>query len=254
MKCRSNSYFPVPQHRLITWVMLILIGIAGWSNARYWVGHYSRVGVALSMTDYAGFTQRVSLIPPLIVPLMMLHHGSLHTGVYAKRYMYLYSSRSAYWRVLSRDALVEAVLGGLMIMAFSILPVLGSEVPLSIMNWGGVGSLFTLMTGSPIQTEASPVLVFGAYLAAACLQILAYLLLYGLLECRFPPFAAFLTVLLFNLAFNSPVRSSVWDWAGLGYGCWAKPFGAAILLAGWVALIVLLYFMGHIAYRKVDVL
>ena len=254
MKYRNNSRFPVPRPRPFTWAMLILVGIAGWGNARYWAGHYSRIGIALSMADYAGLTQRVSLIPPLIVPLMMLHHGSLHTGIYAKRNMYLYSSRGAYWRALSRDALAEAVLGGLMIMAFSMLPVLGRKVPMSVMNWSGPGSLFALMTGSPLQTEVSPVLVFGAYSAAACLQILAYLLLYGLLECRFPPFVAFLTVLLFNLAFNSPVRSSVWDWAGLGYGCWAKPFGGLILLAGWLAVIILLYLMGHMAYRKVDVL
>ena len=254
MKYRNSLRLLVPRPRPITWIMLILIGIAGWSNARYWAGYYSRIGVALSMADYAAFTQRVSLIPPLIVPLMMLHHGSLHTGIYAKRNMYLYSSRGAYWRALSRDALVEAALGGMAIMFFSMLPVLGREIPPPIMNWGGIGSLFTLMTGSPLQTEVSPVLVFGAYLAAACLQILAYLLLYGLLECRFPPFAAFLTVLLFNLAFNSPVRSSVWDWAGLGYGCWAKPFGGLILLAGWLAVIILLYLMGHMAYRKVDVL
>ena len=254
MKYRNNSRFPVPRPRPFTWAMLILVGIAGWGNTRYWVGHYSRIGIALSMADYAGFTQRVSLIPPLIVPLMMLHHGSLHTGIYTKRNMYLYSSRGAYWRALSRDALTEAVLGGLMIMAFSMLPVLGRKVPMSVMNWSGPGSLFALMTGSPLQTEVLPVLVFGAYLAAACLQILAYLLLYGLLECRFPPFAAFLTVLLFNLAFNSPVQSSVWDWAGLGYGCWAKPFGGLILLAGWLAVIILLYLMGHMAYRKVDML
>lgn len=254
MKYRNSSRVPIPRPRLITWLMLVLIGIAGWGNARYWAGFYLRSGIALSMADYAGFTQRVSLIPPLIVPLMMLHHESLHTGIYAKRNMYLYSSRSAYWRALSRDALAEAVLGGLIIMAFSMLPILGRKVPVSVINWGGPGSLFAFMAGGPLQTQASPVLVFGAYFAAACLQILAYLLLYGLLEWRFPPFAAFLTVLLFNLAFNSPVRSSVWDWASLSYGCWTKPFGGLILLAGWLALIILLYLMGHMAYRKVDVL
>ena len=83
MKYQHNTNFYVLRPRPITWVVLVLIGIAGWGNAQYWVGYYSRVGVALSIADYACFSQRVSLIPPLVVPLMMSHHG-LSTPAYMR--------------------------------------------------------------------------------------------------------------------------------------------------------------------------
>ena len=254
MKYQHNTNFYVLRPRPITWVVLVLIGIAGWGNAQYWVGYYSRVGVALSIADYACFSQRVSLIPPLVVPLMMSHHGLFHTGIYAKRNMYLYSSRGAYWRTLCRDALIEALIGSMTIMVFSVLPSLVNAAPLSIINWGGIQSLFALMTGASLQADVSLVSVLGAYWAAACMQILAYLLLYGVLECLLQSFAAFIAVLLFNLAFNSPIRRLVWDWASLSYGCWSKPFGVPLLLAGWLAFIAILYLLGHMTYRKVDVL
>ncbi len=254
MKDRHHSNFYILRPRPITWVVLVLIGIAAWNNAQYWAGYYSRAGTALSIADYTCFSQRVSLIPPLVVPLMTFYHGLFHTGRYAKRNMYLSPSRGAYWLKLCRDAFAEAVAGSVVIMICSILPGLGSKKTLPIMNWSGAGSVFTLMTGTPLQTTVPPVLVFAGYWAAAWLQIMAYLLLYGILECRFRPFAAFISVLLFNLAFNSPVRNSIWDWASLSYGCWAKPFGAAVLLAGWLIFIAILYVLGHMAYRKADVL
>lgn len=254
MKYRHNSNSCILRPRPITWVVLVLIGIASWSNARYWAGYYFRLGFTLSIADYAYFSQRVSLIPPLVVPLMMFHHGLFHTGIYVKRNMYLYSSRGAYWRTRCHDALAEALIGCMTILVFSVLPSLVNADSLSIINWGKVQSLLAFMTGAPLQAEVLLVSVFGAYWAVACLQILTYLLLYDLLECWFPPFAAFATVLLFNLAFNSPIQRSVWNWASLSYGYWAKPFGVVVLLVGWLAIILLLYFIGHMAYRKVDVL
>lgn len=254
MKYRHNSNSFILRPRPITWAVLVLIGIASWSNARYWAGYYFRLGFALSITDYAYFSQRVSLIPPLVVPLMMFHHSLFHTGIYVKRNMYLYSSRGAYWRALCRDALVEALIGSMTILVFSVLPSLVNAAPLSIINWGGIQSLFALMTGAPLQAEVPPVSVFGAYWAAACIQILAYLLLYSVLDCLLQSFIAFIAVLLFNLAFNSPIRRLVWDWASLSYGCWSKPFDVSVLLAGWIAFIAILYLLGHMIYRKVDVL
>lgn len=254
MKYKRNAGLSLMRPRLIACVMIACVGGASWANASDWANYYSRLGAALSITDYAWFSQRLSLIPPLIVPLMMFYHGISHTGIYAKRNMYLYPSRVAYWLKLCRDALAEALIGGMVITACSILPGFGGKDSLPMMNWSGAGSLFALMIGSPLQTAVPPVLVFAGYWAAACLQMTAYLLLYGILECRFPPFAAFIAVLLFNLAFNNPIRHSVWDWVSLGYGCWSKPFGVAMLLAGWLAFIAILCFLGGIVYRKADVL
>ncbi len=254
MKCKHNIGPSILRPRLIAVVMLVCLGAASWANALDWANYYSLLGVALSLADYAWFSQRLSLIPPLVVQLMMFYHGISHTGIYAKRNMYLYPSRGAYWLKLCRDAFAEAMTGSIIIMVCSILPGLGNKKALPIMNWSGAGSVFTLMAGTPLQTTVPPVLVFAGYWAAACLQIMAYLLLYGILECRFRPFAAFISVLLFNLAFNSPIRNSIWDWASLSYGYWAKPFGAAVLLAEWLALIAVLYLLGRMAYRKVDVL
>ena len=120
-------------------------------------------------------------------------------------------------------------------------------------------TVFSPMAGEEYAEEDfvfhfPPVVVFAGYWAAVCLQIMAYLLLYGILECRFRPFTAFIAVLLFNLAFISPHRHSIWDWASLSHGCWAKPFGVAVLLAGWLTFIAILYLLGHAVYRKADVL
>lgn len=254
MKCKQSARLSFVRPRLIAGVMLVCVGGASWANALNWASYYSRLGVALSTADYAWFSQRISLIPLLIVPLMMFYHGISHTGIYAKRNMYLYPSRGAYWLILCRDALAEALIGGMIITVCSILPSLGNKNPLPTINWSGVRSIFALMTGSPLQVTVPPVLVFIGYWAVACLQVMAYLLLYSVLECRFQAFAAFIAVLLFNLAFNSPLRHSVWDWASLSYGCWTKPFGMAVVLAGWEALIAILYLLGRMAYRKVDVL
>lgn len=254
MKCKHNAGPPFVRPRLIAGVMLVCVGAASWANALNWSSYYSRLGVSLSIADYIWFSQRISLIPSLIVPLMMFYHGISHTGIYAKRNMYLYPSRGAYWLALCRDALAEALIGSTVITACSIFPGLGTTNPLPMINWSGVYSIFALMTGSPLQTNVSPVLVFIGYWMAACLQLMAYLLLFSILGCRFQLFIAFITVLLFNLAFNSPLRRSVWDWASLSYGCWRKPFDAVALLAGWLVLIAILYFLGHMAYRKADVL
>ena len=171
--------------RLIACVMLVCVGIAGWANALDWASYYSRLGIALSLADYAWFSQQLSLIPPLIVPLMMFYHGISHTGIYAKRNMYLYPSRGAYWLTLCRDALAEAMVGSIVITICSVLPGLGGKKSLPVMNWSGAGSVFALMTGNPLQAAVPPVVVFAGYWAAACLQIMACLLLYGILECRF---------------------------------------------------------------------
>lgn len=249
MNCKRNA-----RPRLTACVIMVCAGAASWANALDWAKYYSRLGTALSIADYACFSQRLSLIPPLIVPLMMFCHGISHTGIYAKRNMYLYPSRGAYWRKLCLDALTEALVSSAAVTVCSILPGFGSKNPLSVMNWSGAGSVFALMTGGPLQAAIPPVLIFAGCWAAACLQITAYLVLYSVLECRFRPFAAFIAVLLFNLAFNSPVRHSVWDQVSLNYGRWAEPSGAAALLAGWLAFIVLLCVLGGIAYRKADVL
>lgn len=249
MNCKRNA-----RPRLTACVIMVCAGAAGWANALDWAKYYSRLGAALSIADYACFSQRLSLIPPLIVPLMMFDYGISHTGIYAKRNMYLYPSRGAYWRKLCRDALTEALVGGTVITVCSILPGLGSKIPLPVMNWSGAGSVFALMTGGPLQAAVPPALVFAGYWAAACLQTMAYLVLYNVLECRFRPFAAFIAVLLFNLAFNSPVRHSVWDQVSLNYSWWAKPFGTAALLVGWLVFIAILCVLGGMAYRKADVL
>lgn len=254
MNYKRNAGPSLMRPRLTACVIMVCVGAASWASALDWAKYYSRLGAALSIADYAWFSQRPSLIPPLIVPLMMFYHGISHTGIYAKRNMYRYPSRGAYWQKLCRDALAEALVGSMVITACSTLPGFGSKNPLPVMNWSGAGSVFALMTGSPLQTAVPPVLVFAGYWAAACLQTMAYLVLYNVLECRFRPFAAFIAVLLFNLALNSPIRHSVWDWVSLGYGCWAKPFGAAALLAGWLAFIALLYVLGGMVYRKADVL
>ena len=71
MKCNHNAGSFRMRPRLIACVMLVCVGIAGWANALDWASYYSRLGIALSLADYAWFSQQLSLIPPLIVPLMM---------------------------------------------------------------------------------------------------------------------------------------------------------------------------------------
>lgn len=254
MKYKTPAGPLFPRFRPVTGAMLVCAGGASWLNAVDWAGCYARYGLPLCVVDHALFSQQLSLIPPWIVPLMMFHHAVCHTGVSAKRNMYRYPSRGAFWRMRCRDALAEALTGSAAILAGSLLPGLCREAPLPMINWSGAHTVFSLMTGAPLPVPVSPVPVLAGFWAATCLQILTFLLLYSVLECLFRPFSAFVAVLLSDLAFCSPLQSTVWDRASLHYGCWTRPFGVAALLAGWLAVAAGLYLLGHAACRRVDAL
>jgi len=226
--------------------------LAGWANARYWGGYYSKLGVALSQADYLCFSQRASLIPPFVMPLMIFSFGVTHTGVCMTQNIYRYSSRAVYWRMLCRDALSQALVGGAALVAGSLLPAIGGAYSIPTVNWCSAQGLFALMAGGPMRRDVSLPLVFAGNWVAACLQLMAGLLLYGVLECRFRAFPAFAIVLVLCMALSSPVRQSVWDLSSLRYRCWRNAFDMILLLTGWLICLSALFFAGLLLYRKVD--
>ncbi len=254
MRYKQARQDALPYPRLLPWVLPVLIGAASWCNARYWANHYLSMGVTLCLADCACFSQQASLLPPFVVPLLLFYSGARRTGVYSRRHMYRYASRGTWWRAQCMEALKAAVCGGGIVLTFSVLPGMMRGKPLTAVNWGGVNSLFALMTGNPLQRETSLPAVLLACGAAVYLQVWAHSLLYQILACRLRPLAAFAIVAVTGMACGSPVWHPVWDAASLSYRCWSEPFGAAGVVVRWLAVSAALCGVGYGVCRKVDVL
>ncbi len=251
-KNRKAVIFCTP--RSTAWCVFVSIGIASWGNAQYWANYYFRLGISPSVADYVSFSQRISLIPAFVIPLMMFLHGSRYRGIRAKRNLYRYPSRNFYWCRLCCDAMWESLLASIVLMVFSILPAFLKKAPISFINWKNTYSLFALLSGSPLSENPSPIQILGAYGAAAWIQIFGSLLLYAIVECRLKPFFSFVILLITDLGLNCANHKSLWDYIGLRYGIWEKQFGVGFLISGWVIFLAALFVIGKSAYRKVDVL
>ena len=254
MKSKNRKSGIFCTSRLAAGGIFTSIGIASWSNAQYWANYYLRIGISPSVADYISFSQRISLIPAFVIPLMMFLHGSRYRGIRAKRNLYRYPSRSNYWYKLCCDAMWESLLASLVLTIFSILPAFLKSAPISFINWKTPYSLFALMSGSSLRENPAPLQILGAYWATAWIQIFGSLLLYAIAECRLKPFFSFVLLLIADLGLNSANHQSLWDHISLRYGMWEKPFGIGYLIAGWVTFLIVLFFIGKLTYRKADIL
>lgn len=227
----------------------LLLAAGAWANSRDWAGYYARLGAVLCAADYAAASQALSLIPPFAGPLALLHSLLQQPG--ARRGVLRFGSRAGYWRGCCRSAAAQALLFSAALVAGSALPGLGAAEPV---NWQRPGSLFALTSGRPLARPPGLPEVWGALWAAAFLQLLALLLLQGLLASRLRPLAGLLAVLALDLALCSPVRPVFWLRASCGEACWARPGGPLPLLGVWLAGCAGLYLLGMRAWRRVDLL
>lgn len=240
--------------RLLSCALLLLTAAAGWSNTRYWAGHYARMGVALCVADCVCFSQQASLLPPLAVPVLLAYACARPAGLHIRHILFRFPSRGAYWRRLCRSAAGQALAAGAAVVAGSALPGLTGARHLPLMNWRAPNSLFARLTGAPLPKNTPFAAILLACTAAACLQLLAALLLYHTAAWRLRALPAFGVVLSVSLLLGSGARHTVWDAVSLQHSRWATPAAPCVLPACWLALCLVLALLGHQLSRKADIL